>query len=164
MIDDLQAALREVAEIFQFEHWIRFYFATQRDGRTFIDMPPQAVAKARQEHPQLAGLIDALNNSEIDYASSVRQVGEYVHSKLDGPKYGPNVVPAILDSKDFKVDMHLFSLWVRGHEAALDEEVLDFSEWASRFSAWKAAQEVVRYAQSLRKADKVEHEVGGAIH
>ncbi|MBF0481512.1 MAG: hypothetical protein HQK81_13520 [Desulfovibrionaceae bacterium] len=164
MTDDMQAAFRDVAEIFQFEHWLRFYFSKDRGGKMAIEMPPEAAAQARQSHPQLAGLIDTLNNSEIDYESSVRRVGEYVHKSLDGPKYGQRVVPTILDSKDFKVDLHLFSLWVRGHEALLDEKILDFGEWASLFAAWKATDQVKRYAESLRRADKVEHEASGAVH
>jgi hypothetical protein len=164
MIDDMQAALRDVAEIFQFEHWLRFYFSKDEGGKMSIEMPAEAAAQAKQRYPQLAGLIDSLNFSEIDYESSVRQVGEYVHKSLDGPKYAQNVVSSVLDSKDFKIDLHLFSLWVRGHEALLDEKIFDFAEWISLYAAWKATEEVKRYAQSLRRADKLEHDGGGSVH
>ena len=150
---DMTPVVRDVAEVFQFEHWIRFYFLEEREeGKLFVNIPEEVVQIIHANHAHLAGLVPLINQSEIDYAKSVATVSEYVASKLDGDKYEANSVGAVLDSKAFKVEMYVFNLWIKGHEEMLDEVVYGFDGWADMYREWKAQDEVKAYILKLHSS------------
>ena len=51
----------------------------------------------------------------------------------------------VFDSRDFKVEMHLFNLWLSGHEKVFDRERLAFAKWREIFAQWKATDQVRDY-------------------
>lgn len=150
---DMNPVVRDVAEVFQFEHWIRFYFLEEREGgKLFVNIPEEVVAIVNERHPHLAGLVPLLNQAEIDYAKSMTTVSEYVAARLDGEKYEVNAVSAVLDGKAFKVEMYLFNLWLKGHEEMLDETVYGFDGWSEMYGEWKDQDEVKAYVLKLHKS------------
>jgi hypothetical protein len=94
-------------------------------------------------------LADMLNNSDISPEICQDCVATYLGARYDGSKYGPNVVARTLDSKAFKIEMYVFSVWLRGHEGHLDENKLSFGEWMEMYSEWKALDEVKEYIAKL---------------
>ncbi len=150
---DLTPVVRDVAEVFQFEHWIRFYFLEEREeGKLFVNIPEEVVQIIHDHHAHLAGLVALMNQTEIDYNKSVATVSEYVAARLDGDKYEANSVGAVLDSKAFKVEMYVFNLWLKGHEEMLDEVVYGFDGWADMYKQWKEAEEVKAYILKLHSS------------
>lgn len=146
MRDDFQSVLAEVAEAMQFESWLRFYFLTQgEDGSLTMDIPEEAAADIRRDHAFLWPLAEALNHKPADYQTSVNQVCTFAARFLDGARHRAGLVDKVFDSRDFKLEMHLFGLFLSGHEAAFDRERLDFAKWREIFAAWKASDQVREY-------------------
>ena len=164
MSDEATNAVSDVTEVFKFEHWARFYFAKEQDGKVFLDVPAEQIESLRNTQGHLVGLLDEINQKDIDYQTSCRMVGAHVCRILDGAKYRPGVVTNALDSREFQIEMHLFSLWVTGHEAMLDEAVLDFSKWVEIFEQWKQSEQVQNFAASLRKSGAKISDGGTTIH
>lgn len=50
------------------------------------------------------------------------------------------MVPSVLNSKSFEIEVSVFHLWVSAHEDQLDEKVFDFKEWMQLFEAWKRTE------------------------
>ncbi len=58
-------------------------------------------------------------------------------------------MPKMFDSKEFKLEMYVFNLWMKGHADYLDTATLDFSEWLEMYSEWKKMDEVKAYLKKL---------------
>lgn len=146
MRDDFQSVLAEVAEAMQFENWLRFYFLRQgEDGALVMDIPAEAAEAIRREHEFLWPLAEALNGKPVDYQTSVNEVCTFAARFLDGARHRAGLVDKVFDSRDFKLEMHLFGLWLAGHEAAFDQEQLSFGKWRDIFAGWKASDQVREY-------------------
>ena len=152
-----EALIQDIMRVFIFENWARFYHATQQGGQTWLAVPENVLDACRSAHPDLAPLLDATNNTPISYESCAHNVGEFVCRLLDGQKYPPGKVEQTLGSKAFKIQLHMFSLWQRGHETYLDQHALSFDDWLEMFANWLAMDEVqtfqARLAQSPESGD-----------
>jgi len=144
-----ETLIQDIMRVFIFENWTRFYHATERDGQTWLDIPENVLEACRDAHPDLAPLQDAGNNAPISYESCAQSVGEFVCRLLDGPKYPPGKVEQALNSKAFKIQLHMFSLWQRGHEAYLDQYALSFDDWLEMFANWLLLDEVQTFRARL---------------
>lgn len=152
MQDKEETLVKDIMRVFIFENWARFYHAVERDGETWLEIPEEILEQCRASHPDLAPLLESTNKTQISYESCMRNVGEFVCRLLDGQKYPPGKVDEALDSKAFKVELHMFSMWQRGHENYLDEHRLSFDDWLEMFANWQLMDEVkafrARVAQS----------------
>jgi len=146
MSDDFQSILADVAEAMQFESWLRFYFLKQgADGVLTMDIPGEQEEIIRRDHALLWPLAEALNGKPVDYQTSVHEVCTFAARYLDGVRHRAGLVDKVFDSRDLKVEMHLFNLWLSGHEAAFDQERLGFAAWREIFARWKASDQVREY-------------------
>ena len=152
MPDMEEAIIQDILRVFIFENWARFYHAVERDAQTWLDIPDGVIEACRASHPDLAPLLDATNKTQISYESCAQNVGEFVCRLLDGPKYPPGKVEQTLNSRAFKVRLHMFSLWQRGHEAYLDEHPLGFDEWLEMFANWMRMDEVQAFQTRLTQS------------
>jgi len=150
MIDlRFKKARQAVREVLMFEHWLRFYFTLEKDAKLFIEMPDEALEGVRGSHAHLIELAERLNHAEVDYQSSQKAVCNFVGQKLDGARFGQDIVPRVLDDKEFKIDAYLFGLWTKSHEAYLDEASRPFAEWIELFEGWLGQNEVQEYRKKL---------------
>ena len=150
----------DITRVFAFEHWARFYFAVERDGKTVLEVPADEVEKCRREYPDLAPLLDEANNKEMTYESSCQKVGEFVCRLYDGERYGPGVVGKTLDSRAFRVEQHMFAMWLKGHEGYLDEHNVDFATWLEMFTEWKKMDQVVAFRAKLEQSPAANDNAG----
>lgn len=143
-------ALVDVAEIMQFENWLRFYFLQQEDETLYVRIPEPAMQHFQEKYPHLAPLADSLNNESITYEKSVSTVCQYVVSRLDGSKYRAGLVSAVLDSAEFQDEMYLFQVWCQTHEAQLEQAPMEFVTWQKLYGDWKQTEAVQKLASRER--------------
>ncbi len=146
---DIRNAPDEVLDIVQFEHWLRFYFVEEIDEALELRVPDVEMERIRKELPMMHGLVELLNNREITQQICTETVCSFIAARLDGEKYPEGTVTRVFDGKKFKLEMYLFNLWSRTHEARLDEEYLFFSAWREMFDQWKETEEVKQYIAKL---------------
>ncbi|GAB6888372.1 hypothetical protein JCM13304A_18710 [Desulfothermus okinawensis JCM 13304] len=135
-------ALKEITDVIKFEMWLRFYFASQgSDPNTVIlKVPEEVMEHIEQEYDILFELAKELNNKKITPETSQKAVTNFILRKLEGKKFPPAMVPSVLNSKSFEIEVSVFHLWVSAHEDQLDEKVFDFKEWMQLFEAWKRTE------------------------
>ncbi|NJB68083.1 hypothetical protein GGQ74_001756 [Desulfobaculum xiamenense] len=150
MASTLNHAVADVAEVMKFENWLRFYFIEAEEGEALrIGIPADTLADVEQKFPHLFELAKRYDGSLIDYQRSCTEVCAHVATIYDGTKYPPGLVDKTFDTKELKLEMYLFGLWMQGHESVLDEEYMDFGEWMTAFESWKGSDEVKDYLSRL---------------
>ncbi|WP_034640187.1 hypothetical protein [Desulfovibrio inopinatus] len=156
MNSSIENAAKDIAEIFSFEHWLRFYFAVEKDDKLYVEVPEEVIEAVTTKHPNLAQLAREVNGKPTDYQSSQQNVCAYVFQALEGDTYRYDTITDAFDSQDFKIDMYVFSLWIKGHENYLDEKRLDFDDWQYHFEQWKAMEQVQNYIIKLKGSKEAE--------
>lgn len=157
-------ALADVAEIMQFENWLRFYFLHEEGEQLVIRIPEPAIAHFKEHYPHLAPLAEKMNNEPIDYEKSVKTVCSYVVTQLDGPKYPERIVPTVLDSPEFQHEMYLFQVWCQNHERQLEQSPMEFTTWQQLFHDWKQTDQVKKFSsQSSADPNRVANCSTGAM-
>lgn len=152
MIDDQETlVIKDILRVFIFEHWARFYYAADRGGKIFLEVPGEVMAQLHEKHPNLAPLLDASSTQELSYESCQLHVGSFVCSLLDGAKYPAGMVTKTLDSKEFRIELHLFNLWLQGHEGYLEQHSLTFEDWLEMFANWKLMDKVQEFISKLKQ-------------
>ena len=150
--------------MFAFEHWARFYYAVDREGKTFLEAPEDVLATVREQTADLAPLLEEINHKELTYEASCKNVGTFVCELLDGTKYKPGLVQRLLDSRPYRMEMHLFSLWLQGHEDYLDANPQSFPDWLDMYLNWKELDQVKEYIKSLEQAPDATGQGSTAVH
>ncbi|EGB16183.1 hypothetical protein DND132_2980 [Pseudodesulfovibrio mercurii] len=145
-------AIRDAVEIFQFDQWIRFYFAVEKDGQLRIEIPEERMLEIEKSHPVLHRFADLVNDAPLDYKRSQDNVCSFVAARLDGEKYEPTVLPQVFDDAKFKVEMYLFNVWLKMHEPHLDEGYMDFDGWMEMYEGWNSLDEVKEYRTKLMES------------
>jgi len=145
-------AVKDALEIFQFDHWIRFYFVIEKDDKLWVEIPDDVMATIEKETPLMHRFADLVNNAVTDYQRSQDNVCSYIASRLDGQKYEGTVLPQVFDNATFKVEMYMFNVWMKMHEAHLDEEYMNFSGWLEMYEGWNSMEEVQGYRAKLVKS------------
>ncbi len=163
-MDHIEKASEEIFRVFMVEHWARFYYAVEQDGVVYLDVPEEALAQLRAEHPHLADFVAGINRQPIDMESSRRAVGEFVFRSFEGGAFPTGTLTKAFDSKPFAMRMRLFSVWLSGHEAQLDAETMPFSAWDGLFSEWRQDPAVLRFAASMAAAGNPEVPSSGSVH
>ncbi|GAB6037386.1 hypothetical protein JCM15519_19450 [Fundidesulfovibrio butyratiphilus] len=148
--DQLQNLLvGKIARVFFFEYWARFYFTTEIAGNSVLEVPEEVLAQCRRDVPDLFPLLEKSNHALISAEESQRQVGAYVLETLDEGKGKADIVLKIFDSKPFRIELHMFSLWIKGHETYLDEKRLDFAEFIEHYRNWRKLDQVREFVARL---------------
>ena len=145
----VKSAVKDALEIFQFDQWLRFYYVEEKGEELWIKVPDDVLASIKEDRPELYRFVDLVNDAPTDYKRSQENVCSYVAARLDGQKYEATVLPQVFDNATFKVEMYLFNVWMKMHEAHLDEEVMDFAGWVEMYEGWTSMDEVVEYRQKL---------------
>ncbi|MBU1003875.1 MAG: hypothetical protein KKE73_15295 [Proteobacteria bacterium] len=147
-------AVADVAEVMKFENWLRFYFVKEAvEEAVRIEIQEEQLEAIRKEHENMFALADRYNGALIDYNKSCAETCAHIAALYDGPKYPTGTIGHVWDSKDLKLEMYLFGLWMQGHEAVLDEEFMTFNEWLEGFNSWKTTDEVQDYLARLTDVD-----------
>lgn len=164
MSQDDTAVVKEIIRVFAFEHWARFYYAVDREGKTFLEAPEEIVVQVGEQALDLLPLLERTNNKELTYEASCQNVGTFVCELLDGTKYKPGLVQRMLDSKAYKVEMHLFAMWLKGHEGYLDANPQTLADWLEMYANWKEMDQVKQFAQKLMTAPPSGATPSAAVH
>jgi len=142
-------AVADIAEVFMFEQWLRHYYVVEKDGKLMLEVPEDDLKAIYEHEEHLAPLLDMLNNTEISYEKCQTTVCAFVGARYDGSKYGPEVIAKAMDSKAFKVELYVFGVWLKGHEAYLDERKMPFAEWREMYTGWNSLDQVKEYRKKL---------------
>ncbi|MGE4554374.1 MAG: hypothetical protein AB7D57_14780 [Desulfovibrionaceae bacterium] len=144
-------AVQEVFEVFMFELWLRYYYVVEVEGGLRMEIPDEVLAQLRETHPGLLPLAEMMNHDAIDQQRSHDTVCSFVGARLDNGRFPADVVPRVFDSKAFKIENYVLSLWLKGHESYLDEAPLGFDEWREMYAHWKQMDEVQAYLARLEE-------------
>ncbi len=143
-------AIADVAEVMKFENWLRFYFVQEAGDKTLtVQIPAEQLEDIKRKYPHLSALAEAYDGNTIDYQKSCTQTCAHVAKLYDGVKYPAGLVPGLWDSKELKIEMYVFNLWLQGAETTLDAEFMDFSEWMNGYESWKQHEKVQAYLAQL---------------
>jgi hypothetical protein len=164
MIDQETMLIKDIARVFMFEHWARFYHAVDKAGKTFLDVPDGVMEQCKAKHPDLAPLLEECAVQELTVESSCRTVGEFVLRLLDGTKYPPGKVLKALDSKAHKIETHMFNLWLKGHEGYLDANPQDFDGWLYMYQNWRMMDQVKAFTAKLESGQAAGEAQAGPAH
>lgn len=140
--EKFKKALKEICDVLKFEMWLRFYFATSggNDGSIVLNIPEEILAHIQKEYEALYKLANELNGKKLTPEISQRAVLDFILKNLEGEKFSHDVIPSVLNSKAFEIEISVFHLWVSAHEDQLDEKVYDFRDWMQLFEAWKRTE------------------------
>ena len=163
-MDHMEKASEEIFRVFMAEHWVRYYFAMQNGDVVFLDLPAEAIEALKAHDAGLAEFVAGVNGQPIDMESSQRAVGEFVFRTFEGGTFPAGTVAKTFDSKEFGRLVRLFSVWLSGHEAEFDAEVMPFALWESLFTAWRADPAVQRFQDSLKGGGNPAPPSGETIH
>lgn len=154
-VTEFSKAVKSISEVLIFENWLRFYFISEEeDGKLFIRIPEKADMRIRENWPHIHSLADELNNKEITPETSREAIIVHVSNELDGNSMKAGMAERVFNSNTFQFEMHLFGMWVEGHESQLDQSFLDFGSWLSMFSEWKKSDKVKSYIEETREKMK----------
>ncbi|BDQ34916.1 hypothetical protein [Pseudodesulfovibrio portus] len=145
-------AVNDALEIFQFDQWLRFYFVKEKNGELWIEIPEEVLAELKVKFGPLHSYADMVNNAITDYKRSQENVCSFVAARLDGQKYEATVLPQVFDNATFKIEMYMFNVWLKMHEAILDEEYQGFESWTEMYEGWNSMEEVRTYRAKLVKS------------
>jgi len=164
MQEGFKEALGDVAEALKFENWLRFYFIEEKEDGLYVKIPKERLKDIENKYGPLFELAEKLNNEVIDQAKSTSEVCTFVWRTYDSTKYSVGLVPSVFNSKEMQVEMHLFYLWVQGHEEQLGQEFMDFDRWLELFEAWKADEKVKNYVSSITDAPPPDPGEDSTVH
>lgn len=143
-------ACAEMAKVFHFEFWLRYYFIEERDNEVYIELSEEQAKQMEIQFPDYWELVERVQDQPLSPELSQRAVVEFLQLNLDGKKFPPNTVPKILDSKEFSIDMYIFDTWVNLHEEQLMQKIYGFDYWMHAFEEWKNSEKGQQLVQSLK--------------
>lgn len=146
---ELASAISRIAKVVMFENWLRFYFIAEEGETLVLRLPEKALQRLKESYPQYHELAEHLNNREIDHQTSMREVCLFVSGSFNDAPLPEGVLALVFDSKEFQMELQLFSYWVQAHEEQLDAAFLEFAEWLKAFDAWKNSDDVREKARHL---------------
>lgn len=150
-------ALNDMARVFHFEFWLRYYFIEERDGNLFITLSPEQAKQMQAQFPDYWELAESVQGRPLSPELSQQSVVEFLQVNFEGKKYPANTVLKVLDSKDFSVEMYLFNAWVDLHEEQFMQKIFGFDYWMRIYEEWKATEKAQQLTQSLKLQMQGEH-------
>jgi hypothetical protein len=163
-VKEIDTLVGNVFQVFAVEHWARFYYAVEKDGGIFVEIPEEVVAVTETHSPTLASFLREINGQKTDFEISQKQVGEFVFKTFEVSDTAQGRLTKVFESPEFRIESRLFSLWLAGHEGLLDQRHYAFSDWAELFGEWKKDEKVQKYAASLGKTDSIDEPENKNVH
>lgn len=155
MSNNFKQALKEATDACKFELWLRFFFVQEmEDEQLKIAIPDNDLEHIQENYPDLCPLAENLNQQTITPEKSQEFLVDFISQYLDGKKFDSHIIPGVLNSKSFEVEMTAFHIWVQANEQQLEDEVQEFLDWMQSFEAWKRTQEGQNMLQSLGSAQQ----------
>lgn len=145
-----QEALIDVAKVFHFEFWLRYYFIEEKNEALYITLNEGQVKQMQTQFPEYWELVERVMETPLSPELSQRAVVEFLQINVEGTKHPVNTVSAVLDSKDFGVEMYLFDTWIDLHEAQLMQKIYGFDYWMHSYDDWKQSEKGQHLLQTLR--------------
>lgn len=146
---NVKKATQDIFQVLMFDQWLRHNYIVEKDKKLFLEIPEEDMAEIREEHPDLASLADMMGSDEITYEGNQATVFSFIGAKFDGSKYTPETITKVMDSKDMKIEMYMFNLWIKRHEEYLDSGIKPFSEWREMYKNWLEMDQVKNYKDKL---------------
>lgn len=140
----------EVAKVFHFEFWLRYYFIEERENELFIVITDEQIERMRKLFPNFVELAERMQGVALTPELSQMRVVEFLQLHYEGNRFPPNSISKILDSKDFSIEMYLFDMWLNVHEAQLSQKIYGFDQWMHFFEEWKQSPKAQQLMQSLK--------------
>ena len=150
-------AMSDMAQVFHFEFWLRYYFIQERDGNLFIELAEEQAKQMQTRFPDFWELVEGVQGRPLSPELSQQSVVEFLQVNFEGKKFPANTVLKVLDSKDFSVEMYLFNTWVDLHEDQLMQKIYGFDQWMSLYDEWKITDKAQQLSQSLKLQMQGEH-------
>lgn len=150
-------ALNDMAQVFHFEFWLRYYFIEEQDGGLFIKLTEEQKKQMQVKFPDYWELAESVLGRPLSPELSQQSVVEFLQVNFEGKKYPANTVLKVLDSKDFSVEMYLFDTWVDLHEEQLMQKIFGFDYWMHAYGEWKTTEKAQQLLQSIKLQMQVEH-------
>lgn len=142
--------LQHAINLVFFEQWLRFYFIVEDGGKLYLRMPEAELEQARNLHPELVPVAEALNNREIDHQAAMEALCEGMMNgpyALDGAQWAE-----ILAGQHFRLMLELLSFWVQSGTDKADEP-LPFHDWKNRFDSWRENPNIKSYSARVISGD-----------
>lgn len=164
-VDVMQEAVKDVAEVMKFEHWLRYYFVAETDGQLTIAIPETRRPDV-EKYQRFKKLVDELEGRRLTPESSMAAVSMFVCTTLEGQKYEMGLITKVFDTMELRLEIHLFTLWLDGHGELLDNGFTPFEEWVTLFEEWKATEQVDNYVRSKTEPapDQKKHAGKTTVH
>ena len=150
-------ALNDMAQVFHFEFWLRYYYIEEQDGGLFIKLTEEQEKQMQAKFPEYWELAESVLGRPLSPELSQQSVVEFLQVNFEGKKYPANTVLKVLDSKDFSVEMYLFDTWVDLHEEQLMQKIFGFVYWMHAYGEWKTTEKAQQLLQSLKLQMQGEH-------
>jgi hypothetical protein len=141
MADDFKQALKDTTDISKFEMWLRFYFTKETEEGLVLEVPQEIMQDVEQSYEILGRLAAKMNGQPLTPEKSREAVVNHISSELDGIRYRPELIPSVLNSPSYEVELSLFHMWVSAQENQLEEQVYAFEQWMQLYEAWKRTEE-----------------------
>jgi len=143
-------SVEQVAQVFQFEHWLRFYFIKENQDKSLVfDFDQDFLQDLGERYGKLAELARELNGKKLTPKLSQEIIVKFLQKHL-AEKTNRDVISPLLDSKSFLREMQLFHLWVSLLENELEKQVLPFETWLGNFQKWKQTDQAKQILCSLK--------------
>lgn len=139
----------EVAKVFHFEFWLRYYFIEERDEQLFA-ISDEQMERMRRQFPDFAELAERVRAAALSPELSQTVVVEFLQLHYEGSRFPPNSVPVVLDSKEFSLEMCLFDMWMNLHEDQLMQKIYGFDSWMHFFEEWRKTDKAQQLMQSFK--------------
>jgi len=143
-------ALNDMARVFHFEFWLRYYFIEERDGNLFIELSADQAKQMQAQFPDYWELAESVQGRPLSPELSQQSVVEFLQVNFEGKEFPANTVLKVLDSKDFSVEMYLFNTWLDLHEEQLMQKIFGFDYWMRIYEEWKATEKAQQLTQTLK--------------
>jgi type I site-specific restriction endonuclease len=147
-------AVKDIARVFKFELWLRFYFLNEDDDGLKIKLSEEQMEKIREEYSDLVELVEKMKARELTPDVSQEVIVQFIGEKYDGIEFDLGVVPEVMDSSLFRAEVEAFNMWVSLHEEQLDENFLPFAKWQEAFEEWKNTDQAKRVVTTLAMGQK----------
>lgn len=160
-------------EAMRYEHWLRFYFLEDVEDSpmqasperelsvesmdALLAVPADVAARSREEEPELAEILDALEGQLVSIERSRDVIFDWLGEKTGvrpGTEEFENKMNALAGDAEFRRSLDFFHGWVQelaNNEIDLqgnalppgaprDERIPSFAEWSRAFRFWFGMQ------------------------
>jgi hypothetical protein len=149
IMEVFEKTVNEVAEVFMFEHWIRFYFLNAQGDDLVLNIPPKALEKISEHYPHLGALAETMNGQSMSPERSQESICTHISMTVEQRQTDANAVSNVLNSPKLNAELYAFNLWVEANEQQLEERFLEFSTWKDIYIQWKSSEKGKEFLSSL---------------